>query len=240
MKLHYEITQSDLLEPAKIAEMHALFEACYDCAPKSAFDADLADKTHVVLLLDEAQRLMGFSTQQIYEIETADGHAIILFSGDTVIAPSCWGTQELVRGWCELTAQMLIDAGEVPCYWFLISKGFRTYLYLPLFFKNYHPHPDRLGMGLKLLLDQLAVEKFPGAYDPATGLIRFPSSKGQLGGDLAEIPDHRHDNRDVRFFLAQNPDFTCGVELACLAPISLANTHGLGRRILTQSLKRLT
>lgn len=240
MNLHYEITCPDQLRQEQIAEMHALFEACYDYASKSAFDADLADKTHIVLLLDEVQQLMGFSTQQIYQVETPNGPANILFSGDTVIAPSCWGTQELVRGWCELTARMLTEAGEVPCYWFLISKGFRTYLYLPLFFKTYHPHPDGIGTILKPLLDRLASEKFPDAYDSTSGLIHFQSSKGQLGGEFAEIPDHRHENRDVRFFLAQNPDFASGVELACLAPISLANTHGLGRRILTHSLKRLT
>ncbi len=240
MNLHYEIICPDQLRQERIAEMHALFEACYDCVPKSAFDADLADKTHVVLLLDETQRMMGFSTQQIYQVETMHGPANILFSGDTVIAPSCWGTQELVRGWCELTARMLTEAGDTPCYWFLISKGFRTYLYLPLFFRAYYPHPDGIGINLKPLLDRLASEKFLDAYDSTSGLIRFPSSKGQLGDDLAEIPDHRQDNRDVKFFLAQNPDYANGVELACLAPISLANTHGLGRRILTQSLKRLT
>lgn len=239
MNLHYEITQPGLLNWARIAEMHALFETCYDCVPKSAFDADLMDKTHVVLLLDDVHHLMGFSTQQIYRTETADGPANILFSGDTVIAPSCWGTQELVRGWCEVAAQMLSEAGDLPCYWFLISKGFRTYLYLPLFFKTYHPHPDRHGLDLKPLLNRLACEKFSNAYDPATGLIRFSSSKGQLGDGLSEVPDHRHQNRDVRFFLTQNPDYANGVELACLAPISLTNTHGLGRRILTQSLKHL-
>ena len=239
LNLHYKITRPDQLGVDSITEMHALFEACYDCAPKSAFDADLADKTHVVLLLDETQRLMGFSTQQIYQIKTADGPANILFSGDTEIAQSCWGTQKLVRGWCEVAARMVANAGEVPCYWFLISKGFRTYLYLPLFFKVYHPHPDGHGAKLKPLLDQLADEKFHDAYHPATGLIRFSSSQGQLGDRLADVPYHRHQDRDVQFFLSRNPDYASGVELACLAPITLANTYGIGRRILTQALKCL-
>lgn len=239
MNLHYEITSPDLLDNKQVAEMHALFEGCYDHAPKSAFDSDLAEKTHVVLLLDDSRRLMGFSTQQIYQTETHDGPAIILFSGDTVITPACWGSQELVRGWCEVAARMLTNAGEVPCYWFLISKGFRTYLYLPLFFTTYHPHPDGHGTALKPILDRLASEKFGDFYDPTTGLIRFPSSKGQLGDGMAEIPDHRHDDRDVRFFLEQNPNYASGVELACLAPITLENTHGVGRRILTQTQNRL-
>lgn len=235
MNLRYEITSPGLLGPDRIAEMHALFEACYDCAPRSAFDSDLADKTHVVLLLDEAQRLMGFSTQQIYQTDAAN----ILFSGDTVIAPACWGTQVLVRGWSELAARMVANAGGVPCYWFLISKGFRTYLYLPLFFKIYHPHPDGIGLDLKPLLDCLAIGKFGNAYDPASGLIRFPTSRGQLGDGLNQVPDHRDQDRDVRFFLSCNPDYANGVELACLAPISLANTHGWGRRILTRAMKSL-
>jgi len=240
MKLHYEITEICLLDAERRNEMYALLAACYDHVTRNVFESDLTAKTLAVLLLDEKQQLMGFSTQQIYQTRTLDGPLKILFSGDTVITPSCWGTQELVKGWCEVAARMLKEADDMPCYWFLISKGYRTYLYLPLFFQIYHPHPDERGAELVEILNHLAEEKLPGCFDTNSGLIRFPSRRGQLGDEFNEIPHHRDQDRDVRFFLKMNPDYREGVELACLAPITIENTHGWGKRMLAQAMKKFS
>lgn len=220
--------------------MYELFILCYDHVTREAFESDLSSKTLAILLLNEAGELMGFSTQEIYQANVKSGPVNVLFSGDTVITPSCWGTQELVKGWCEVAAQMLKSAGEIPCYWFLISKGYRTYLYLPLFFNSYHPRPDGNEAELEGILNQLAEAKFPGFYDPANGLIRFPVPSGQLGSSLSEVPHHRDQNRDVQFFLERNPNYAAGVELACLARIRMDNTHGLGKRMLGRTMKRFS
>lgn len=238
MKLHYEITEIGLIDAARRNEMFALFETCYHHVTRYAFESDLSSKTLAILLLDDKQELMGFSTQEIYRSGTRDGPASILFSGDTIITPSCWGSQELVKGWCEVAARMLEEAEGMPCYWFLISKGYRTYLYLPLFFQIYHPHHDGHGAELVEMLNHLAEEKFPECYDRVSGLIRFPVRRGQLGDDLNGIPHHRDQNRDVRFFLEKNPDYVDGVELACLAQITIDNTHGWGKRMLGQAMRR--
>lgn len=238
MKLHYEIMEIGLLDTARRNEMYALFETCYLHVTRAAFESDLSSKTLAILLLDDKQELMGFSTQEIYRSTTRDGLAIILFSGDTIITPSCWGSQELVKGWCEVAANMLDNAAGIPCYWFLISKGYRTYLYLPLFFKIYHPHHDGSGKELVEILNDLAEKKFPGCFDRDSGLIRFPVCRGQLGDDLKGIPHHRDQNCDVRFFLEKNPDYVDGVELACLAPITIDNTRGWGKRMLGQAMRR--
>lgn len=240
MKLFYEIIESGHLKPSQRSEMYQLFISCYDHVTPQAFESDLSSKTLAILLLNETRELMGFSTQEIYQFNMNGSLVNVLFSGDTVITPSCWGTQELVKGWCEVAAQMLKTSGEMSCYWFLISKGYRTYLYLPLFFNAYHPRPSGHEANLKEILDQLAEARFPGCYDPTNGLIRFPVHCGQLGSDLAEVPHHRDQNGDVQFFLARNPDYAAGVELACLAPINIENTHGLGRRMLGHAMKRLS
>ena len=235
MTLSHLIVAPADLTAAQREQMFDLFATHYACVSRQSFDADLVAKTWVILLHDEARVIRGFSTQEIYTFVYAGQDQRILFSGDTIIAPAYWGSQELVRGWCAVTARMLAAAGSTPCYWFLISKGYRTYLYLPLFFLTYYPHHQGDDADLKPLLDTVARAKFGNAYNPTSGLIRFDETHGQLTEALTEIPSKRSDDPAVQFFLERNPDFAQGVELACLAPLTLSNTHRLGRSLLTQA-----
>lgn len=235
MTLHHRIVAPRGLTGPQHERMFALFAAHYAHVTRQGFEADLAAKTWVILLLDDQEEIRGFSTQEVYLFTNAGRDQHILFSGDTIIEPACWGSQELVRGWCTIAARLLSAAGDTPCYWFLISKGYRTYLYLPLFFLTYYPHHQGCGMELKPLLDAVAEAKFTRAYDPISGLIRFDEAHGQLAKALTEIPSKREDDPAVSFFLKRNPDFAQGVELACLAPITLANTHRIGRALLTHA-----
>jgi len=236
MTLHHAIIPPSRLSSVQRGRMFALFSTHYAGVTQACFEADLAVKTWVILLLDEQERIRGFSTQELYPVEHDGKARQLLFSGDTIVDPACWGSQELVRGWCTVAARMLREAGSIPCYWFLISKGYRTYLYLPLFFKSYHPHHDGTGTELKSLLDELAKAKFGLCYDPVSELIHFEPPQARLAAGLDEIPQNREHDPAVNYFLQRNPDFAQGVELACLAPITLDNTHGIGKRLLTQAL----
>ena len=78
----------------------------------------------------------------------------------------------------------------MPLYWLLISKGHRTYRYLPAFSRAFHPSPDDAGTGeLRALKDFLARDRFGADYDAATGVVRFPESRGHLRAPYAEVPD---------------------------------------------------
>ncbi len=236
MMLHHAIVPPGTLSAAQRDCMFSLFATHYAGVTQDCFAADLAVKTWVILLLDEQERIRGFSTQELYPVEHGGIARKILFSGDTIVEPACWGSQELVRGWCAVAARMLREGGSTPCYWFLISKGYRTYLYLPLFFKSYHPHHQGTGTELKSLLDELARAKFGSSYDPISELIQFEPPQARLGAGLDDIPQNREHDPAVNYFLQRNPDFAQAVELACLATISLENTHGIGTRLLTQAL----
>jgi hypothetical protein len=234
--LTYQMSNPSTLPYARHAELFQLFQRCYDCVDFSAFEKDLRQKTSVILLTDEEDRVVGFSTQEVYECEFQGERVRVLYSGDTVIDPAHWGSQLLVKGWCQVAARVMDAVPKMRTFWFLISKGCRTYLYLPLFFRKFLPSvANDHEPCQKKLLDQLAAEKFGTHYDAASGLIRFPASRGQLTAELAEIPAGRRDDVHVRHFLSLNPDFAQGVELACLAEISLENTRGLGRRWLSQA-----
>jgi hypothetical protein len=236
-RLHAEI-----LAPADCSRdlrgrLWALFAASYDSVDRPRFESDLDGKSHVILLRDDDGQAQGFST--LTRMEAAvDGQPVrALFSGDTIIDPRFWGEQALVRGWCRVAAEELRSAGDTPLYWFLISKGYRTYLYLPLFYREFWPRHERATPGeAQRVLDGLATARFGPAYCPETGLIRFEESLGQLKPELAGVPERRQLDPNVAFFLKKNPGYAEGVELACLARLSIDNTRSLGRRIFEAEL----
>jgi hypothetical protein len=230
MRLQHQIVAASSLSHERRSEMLQLMQRCYDGVTAEKFEADLSEKTHVILLLDEADHLCGFSTQQIYLHNTAQGPIRILFSGDTIITQEHWGTQELARGWCAIAAQALQLQPILPLHWLLISKGYRTYLYLPLFFRRYLPEP---ACESSELWQSIATQKFGAAFDLSRGIVR---SSGPLTAALAEVPEARQDDPHVRYFLERNPTYAEGDELVCLAEVSLANTHGIGHRWLKQAL----
>jgi hypothetical protein len=251
-RLRFEITAPDALDVAQRSAMHALFVRCYDCVPPDAFERDLNSKDAVVLVRDGNGVLRGFSTQAWFDWQHEGEPVRILFSGDTIVEPGYWGSPELARGWCDVAARLLKTKPARRLFWLLISKGYRTYLYLPVFFRDFVPSPsssDPLSSptepcpkgssipSLQALLDEVARHRFGSAYDADTGLVRFPESQGQLNPELAVIPEGRRGDPHVRFFLDRNPDFARGVELACMAEVSLENTRGLGRRWLEHAMQ---
>jgi hypothetical protein len=251
-RLRFEIIAPEALDAVQRSAMHALFVRCYDCVNPDSFERDLNSKNAVVLVRDENGVLRGFSTQAWFDWQHEGEPVRILFSGDTIMEPGYWGSAELARGWCEVAARLLKTEPARRLFWLLISKGYRTYLYLPLFFRDFVPSPsssDPLSSPIKPclngssipslqgLLDEVARHRFGSAYDADKGLVRFPESQGQLTAELALIPEGRRGDPYVRFFLDRNPDFARGVELACMAEVSLENTHGLGRRWLEHAMK---
>lgn len=212
--------------------MFEIFARHYDEVSRERFESDLAEKDAVVLLEDAEGVISGFSTQQVLSARAGGRRIRALFSGDTVIDRSHWGEQELCRGWSRYAGRVLAEEPDTPLYWFLISKGFRTYLYLPLFFRTFYPCAGTATPAFEQhVLDAIASAKFAGDYDPATGLIVFPRSQGQLTGELASVPLHRQRDEHVRFFLSRNPRYAEGEELACLAEISPDNLNAFGRRL---------
>jgi hypothetical protein len=221
------------------AKLYRLFASHYDNVTLTRFEADLAEKDLIVVLRDgESGEPRGFSTQQILRIQV-DGHPIrALFSGDTIIDPEYWGEQELVREWCRVVGQLLADEDKSPLYWLLISKGFRTYLYLPVFYHEFWPrHDQATPPPMQQVMDTLANRKWPQYYQASTGLLQFPRSLGHLKSEIADIPAARADDPHVQFFLQRNPTYRDGTELVCLAPISLENTKSIGRRLIQQAVR---
>jgi hypothetical protein len=210
------------IDEATAREMFALFARYFVDVSWERFLADLQEKTWVLLFRREGGgAVAGFSTVLRTTLDAAPG-ATFLFSGDTVVDPELWRPRLLERSFFWLIAREKLRAPHRRLYWMLISKGYTTYRILARSFPHGFP---RRGAGtpprLQRLLDAFYGARYRGAYDAARGVIAFQERHGALRGGVAESRTRTLEDPDVRFFLARNPGWRDGDELACIAEIRL-------------------
>ena len=172
------------LSDALRRDMARLYLDSYDGSSEPLFLHDLARKDEALLVYDGA-RLVGFTTLWVFEREWGGERIRVVYSGDTVVDRAHWGQQALAFDWIGRMGGIKSERPDVPLYWFLLVKGHRTYRYLPLFGKSFHPHWNEDRSDLKPLADALAGEMFPDDYNPATGVVEFRNSRGHLKSDIA-------------------------------------------------------
>src|SRR5688572_15306387 len=234
MRLEGRLANVTDLSGAEREAMFALMDRHYENVNPATFAADLVAKSWVILLCDpETGALCGFSTQVILEVTVLDRPVRALFSGDTIVDRERWGDSALAHVWGRL-ALSLIDRYEgADLYWLLISKGYKTYRFLPLFFHEFYPRHDRpTPAWAHAVLYALARHKFPVAYDPATGIVRADGRKDRLRPGVAELTGERLRDPHVRFFAERNTGHAQGDELCCLAPLTRANFTSAAFRVI--------
>ncbi len=207
-------------------QMFTLMERHYDEVNRTQFLDDLSGKDEVILLVNNDQHVCGFSTLA-WNPGGWSGAEDIVFSGDTVIAKEAWGSQELVKAFCRRAGEWQAEHGR-RLFWLLISKGHRTYLYLPLFMRRFFPSPDGDDDELAPLANAVAKKLFDD-YLQEDCVLRFPKSRGQLKPDLAQSARLREGSRYVRFFLERNPGYQSGDELICFTEFAEGNLKRLAR-----------
>jgi hypothetical protein len=220
-----------MLTPADRAEMLALFDSHFDGVGEEQFLRDLNEKDWV-LRIKRCGRLVGFSTLQVYAA-SYDGSCLnVVYSGDTVMSPEGWGSPLLARGWIALVRALQATRPADPWYWLLLSSGFRTYRFLPIFWREFWPRYDAEPSAESMkLMSALARERFGRRYDESSGVVRFESPQ-RLRAHLATVPEGREQDPHVRFFLERNPGHAAGDELVCLAELRDANLTAAGVRMV--------
>ncbi|HEX2780607.1 MAG TPA: hypothetical protein VHM30_13975 [Gemmatimonadaceae bacterium] len=218
----------------------ALFRAAYEGTSRERFEHDLAEKQHVILLHDrDTGALKGFSTVLVRAVDSPRGPATVVFSGDTVIDREYWGQKQLQLAFARLLARLKLEAPARPLYWFLISKGYRTYLLLANAFPCAVPRDGKEDdPALRAMLDALAVERFGPQYDAAAGVVRYDTPHERVRDGIAPVTERALRNRHVRFFVERNPEHATGVELACLADVRLRDLARVTVRICTAQARR--
>lgn len=229
------IVSRRLVDAATRADMFALHARCFAGVRRERFDEDLEEKDWVILLRDATGRIVGFSTQKVLAGVPGAVGAKYLFSGDTIVAREHWNTPYLAGCFGHVMLRLIRENPRTPLFWFLISKGFRTYRFLPVFFNRFWPGPGTdTPPDVLVRLHAVAGWKFGARFDPVVGLVKDPAGD-RLSSDLAEIPESRRGDPFTRFFLEANPRYDRGDELACLAPISEDNLNALARRVIART-----
>ncbi|MFZ5952227.1 MAG: hypothetical protein ACOYXC_16105 [Candidatus Rifleibacteriota bacterium] len=212
-------------------EMFALMHQFY-LADETAFYHDLQNKHKIILLHDQEQKLQGFTSARLFDLEIKNGSIKILFSGDTIIHPDFWGTLELPRIWGRLMLDTINEIHGIPLFWFLISSGYRTYRFLPAYFHEFFPrHDAQTPAEMQNILDAAATFLFGSRYEPSSGIIKLEHPT-PLREVIAPPGEERRKNPHIDFFLNRNPGYVNGEELACITQLGVDNIKPFVKRLL--------
>ncbi len=237
-RLQGRVVAREMLDLGTRDAMFDLLTVHFAGVDRATFDRDLAEKSCAILLEDDARVLRGFSTMLVYESRVGGTPLSVIYSGDTIVERSWWGSPVLARTWIG-AALKVAPAGEPrEVYWLLLTSGFRTYRFLPVFFREFYPRFDVTTPAREAaVLDVLAGERFGRRYNAKAGIVRFARPQ-VLTPDLLALPDGRMTDPHIAFFLERNSGFVFGDELVCLTRIDERNLTPAGRRMARRSLER--
>ena len=224
------VRQTDLTA-ADRAAMLALLSAHFAGVTVDRFAADLAGKNWAVLV-ERDKQLVGFSTLAVYE-DAVDGEQLtVVCSGDTIVSPAAWGAAAFPRAWITAVYQLRQSHPTGRLVWLLLTSGFRTYRFLPVFWRTFHPrHDGPTPPAWRAILTELAARRFGNQFDRSAGIVRFDQPQ-RLRGPLADVPAGRAADPHVAYFLGRNPGHADGDELVCVADLDPSQLTPAGRRVV--------
>ncbi|AFY58326.1 hypothetical protein Riv7116_5965 [Rivularia sp. PCC 7116] len=230
--MNSELIRTEELSDLDLEAMFMLLSKHFKGVKRDIFNNDLDSKNWVILIKDEqTNQLKGFSTLLMYDTYFEDEKISIVFSGDTIVDPSAWSSSALSAGWISSINQLRNEYCTGKLYWLLISGGYRTYRFLPLFWKEFYPRYDTpTPERILYLMQDLAVKRFGENYNITTGVVRFPHPHILRDG-LHGIPAQRLRDPHIQYFQALNPGHLNGDELVCFTEICEENLTRAGRRM---------
>ena len=217
MEITASITPVTDLSEKHVHEMLHLMQAYYHNVGRAQFVKDLEEKDWVILLW-EGGSIRGFSTQMLFDHDI-EGHWIqVIFSGDTIIEKGYWRSLALPVAWGRLMLSILTERPDRELYWLLTSKGYKTYRFLPVFFREFYPSCTKEAPAFeKALLYSLGRRKFGNRFDSESWTIRASDGAQYLRPGVADITEARRRDKDIAFFEKANPGHAKGDELVCIA-----------------------
>lgn len=230
MMSNAQLISVDRLSSSQREAMYVLLSTHFEGVKLAVFEADLHEKNWVILI-EQNGVLKGFSTLLIYETEFARERLSVVYSGDTIMDPTAWSSSTLSKAWIASVRQLRQFYSQGKLYWLLISSGYRTYRFLPIFWKEFYPRYDvKTPEYFETLMKFLARDRFGESYNVSTGIVRL-SHPQVLQVELRHIPPERFKDPHIRFFNLRNPGHMQGDELVCLAEICEDNLTSAGRRM---------
>lgn len=226
-KMHSKVISIVDITHKERTQMLHLMQEFYDNVSQQNFNDDLEKKHYCIMLYNEDGDLMGFSTQKEISLEV-DGEIINgIFSGDTIIHKDYWGSLDLHKEF----ARKFIKEDE-DYYWFLISKGYKTYKMLPVFFEDFYPnYKNGTPAFEKRIMDKFGETLYPDDYDKDSGVIKYKDVKDKLKQGVADITERQLRDKDINYFLDINSNYTDGDDLVCLTKLSQDNLRRTAKRL---------
>ncbi len=220
--------------------MFELFARSFESDRRERFEADLEEKNWTLLLEDPAVGLQGFSTLLFYRAVDRGETLNVVYSGDTIVAPEAWGSSVLASAWIAAVRRLHHQQPAARLVWLLIASGYRTYRFLPVFWRRFFPcHDQPTPPETGELVARLSSERFGDAYDPGTGIVRLAEAQ-LLVRELRGIPAERLKNPHIAFFARANPGHEEGDELVCLTELADVNLTPAGKRMVQRGESSLT
>lgn len=213
---------NDLTEN-QINSMFRLMNEYYEHVTCENFRNDLFEKQKVILLVERDESIRGFSTIIQTTMNSAGKSFIAIYSGDTVLEKKYWGNGILAMAFGRYLIEVKLKNPMTSVYWFLISKGYKTYL---LMTNNFSVHYPRFEKGTprsyQTVMEEFYGQRFGKLYDSKRNLIRFDQDKiSYLKISVADITEELRRNPRIAFFEKANPDWKEGAELACVAKVTM-------------------
>lgn len=220
------------LNSKDVERMYQLFCEHFCDVTFETFSKDLDEKNWVILIENRSGILVGFSTILYYATDYEGDTYGIVYSGDTVVDKSAWSSFSLAKSWIKAVKEICSTEPIDRVVWLLISSGFRSYRFLPVFWKEYFPKHDTDTPGqTKKLIDHLATNRFGPQYDPEKGIVKLNSPQ-RLKEELAHIPVGKLTDPDIAFFNEKNPGHIAGDELVCFTYLEDDNLTDAGYRMV--------
>lgn len=212
--------------------MFELIDHHYLNVAPTRFETDLDEKDWVVVIEDDRGTVQGFTTFRLMRAEIDGETVAAIYSGDTLFAPNYMGERGWLSVWGKHVFRMATSLPERDLYWVFLASSHRAYQFLPGFFQEFYPHPERpTPATMARILETFLKQKYDDDYDATQGLLtlRSPTPYRYPNQVAAQVPD---EEPFARFFLQKNPGYLSGDLLACVTKLSLTNVTRVGRRVL--------
>lgn len=205
-----------------ILEIFNLYSRYYENISMLQFEKDLKAKDRIIILRNNKKEIKGFSTLLEFKTLKNGKNVHVLYSGDTIIDSDYWGSAALTMEFLKNIIKAKLKNPHREVWWYLISKGYKTYLLLANNFATYFPRYDVLTPKVeKDFIIHLSEKLFPGKLNIDSLVLEFQKSEHEkLKAFVAPITDdlaRRYPKID--FFQKSNPDWENGNELACIGKV---------------------
>ena len=249
MKIRYKLVSQTLpvceLKNKDTKAMFKVFSKYYLNTRYEQFMSDLEEKDVVFLLMDaDSKEIKGFSTLVNLYVNVEGQEQRGCFSGDTILEKEYWGQGTLGVAFLRYLFIQKIKNPFKPLYWFLISKGYKTYLLMANNFKNHYPrHEEVTPTKEKSIIAAFSKSLYGEYFNEKSGIISFSkvSSKDCLKAEITPITKELLLKNDrIKFFAETNPGWENGNELACVAEMSLGMPLYYQMKIMKKQWKKIT